>query len=190
MRVEELQLLRSDDLLNLARNPAANSRADAIRLLVERGSHLASHPDIATEAASMVYADPIILKKSDPASEHTGRKLPGLIDVLAHEVQSNRILEKKSSDLAANHGQLKEALREKTELIEQAATQTKQSLLREIRVLEKRHDARLKEAEERLENAEARVSRLERPWYIKVRDWFRVKGAITRTRLSHIFRRR
>jgi SMC interacting uncharacterized protein involved in chromosome segregation len=173
MRVEELNLLRNDDLLNLARNPVANSRADAIRLLVERGSHLASHPDIATEAASMVYADPIILKKSDPASEHTGRKLPGLIDVLAHEVKSTRALEQKSSALEENHGQLKEALREKTELIENAHKQSADSLVKQIQALEEKHESRLKEVEQRQGKAEARVSRLERSLWRKIADWFK-----------------
>jgi hypothetical protein len=173
MRVEELNLLRNDDLLNLARNPVANSRADAIRLLVERGSHLASHPDIATEAASMVYADPIILKKSDPASEHTGRKLPGLIDVLAHEVKSTRALEQKSSALEENHGQLKEALREKTELIENAHKQSADSLVKQIQALEEKHESRLKEVEQRQGKAEVRVSRLERSLWRKIADWFK-----------------
>jgi hypothetical protein len=174
MRDEELRLLRNDDLLNLARNPVANSRAAAIRLLVERGSSLASHPDIATEAASMVYADPIILKKADPASEIGARKLPGLIEVIAHEVKSNRALEQKSSVLETNHGQLKDALREKTELIESAHAATKQALLDQHEALKKIHESRFEEAEQRLQNAEARVSRLERSLWRKLVDW--IKG--------------
>lgn len=173
MRVEELQLLRSDDLLNLARNPVANSRTAAIRLLVERGSPLASHPDIATEAASMVYADPIILKKADPASEVTGRKLPGLIDVISHEVKSTRALEQRSSSIESNHEQLKESLREKTELIESAHAQTKQSLLQQIQDLTTTVEDRMTAAEERVQNAEARVTRLERNLWRKFVDWLK-----------------
>ncbi len=36
--LEQLQLLRSEDLSSLARNPVANLRDATIRLLIERGS--------------------------------------------------------------------------------------------------------------------------------------------------------
>jgi hypothetical protein len=55
--MEQLQLLRNEDLLSLARNPAADRRNDAIRLLIERGSHYAGHEDIAVAAAQMIHYD-------------------------------------------------------------------------------------------------------------------------------------
>jgi hypothetical protein len=44
---EQLNHLRNEDLLSLARNPAADRRDDAILLLVECGSPYAGHEDIA-----------------------------------------------------------------------------------------------------------------------------------------------
>lgn len=43
-----LKQLRDTDLFNLARNPAAFCRADALKLLVARGSVLSKHPDVFT----------------------------------------------------------------------------------------------------------------------------------------------
>lgn len=213
MRVEELALLRSDDLLHLARNPVANCRQAAIRLLVERGSPLAAHPDIHADAVAIIHSDPLILKKTDPASEISGRKLPGLLDVLAKEVASNRALEQKSSALESNLAETAVGLRgtiaEKESSLKQAHAELSDAVDAQVSALSQKlidtaskldSSQRLTAAElerkreslrdeillqlsdlvqkyeaygQRIEKAEARVSRLERPWYRKIWDWLR-----------------
>jgi hypothetical protein len=64
MTEPELNLLRNEDLLSLARNSVATVRQQAIRVLIERGSPLAGHPDISHEAAGLIYSEPAILKAS------------------------------------------------------------------------------------------------------------------------------
>ena len=121
MRKEELALLRDDDLLHLARNPSSNCRADAVRLLVERSSPHANHPEIAVEAAGLVHADPLILKKMDPASAIAAHKLPGLLDVLAKDVKDTRALEQKAGvleqNLARTGNELRGSLTEKEQAL-------------------------------------------------------------------------
>jgi hypothetical protein len=167
MRVEELQLLRNDDLLHLARNQSASCRADAIRLLVERGSALATHPDIATEAAALVYASPAILKKSDPASEHSARKLPGLIDVLARTVDDQRVLAQSHSALEGKHGQHVA----RVDGLETAHGKVLEELRGQIDSLRTDYRQRLGEAERRASVAEARIARMERSVWQKLREW-------------------
>ena len=128
MRTDELQLLRSEDLLNLARNPSAGCRKDAIRLLVERGSHYAIHPEIHAEASALIHSDPLILKKSDPASEVSGRKLPGLLDVLAKDILDTRALEQKSSAIEQRVHQKTEELRGSLNEKENALKQRQEEL--------------------------------------------------------------
>jgi DNA anti-recombination protein RmuC len=111
MRIEELQKLRDTDLLHLARNQSANCRAAAIRLLVERGSKLAAHPDVYQESSALIHSDPTILKKISPVSEVVGRQLPGLLDIMAKETEANRALEQRSSTLENSLTETAEGLR-------------------------------------------------------------------------------
>jgi hypothetical protein len=60
----------SESLVQHDRNEAAQHRALAIRLLVERGSPLALQPDIVEEARALKLKDPAVL-------------LPGVIDIFA-----------------------------------------------------------------------------------------------------------
>jgi len=128
MTKEELALLRDDDLLHLARNPSCNCRAAAIRLLVERSSHHAGHPDIAAEASAMLHADPLILKKIDPAAAFSAHKLPGLIEILAKDVQDTRAVEQKASALEQNLNQTANGLRGTIDEKEQALKQQHEDL--------------------------------------------------------------
>jgi len=128
MRKEELALLRDDDLLHLARNPSCNCRADAIRLLVERSSHHAGHPDIAAEASALLHSDPLILKKIDPAAAFSAHKLPGLIEILAKDVQDTRAVEQKASALEQNLNQTASGLRGTIDEKEQALKQQHEDL--------------------------------------------------------------
>jgi len=128
MTKEELALLRDDDLLHLARNPSCNCRAAAIRLLVERSSHHAGHPDIAAEASAMLHADPLILKKIDPAAAFSAHKLPGLIEILAKDVQDTRAVEQKASALEQNLNQTADGLRGTIDEKEQALKQQHEDL--------------------------------------------------------------
>jgi hypothetical protein len=173
MRKEELALLRDDDLLHLARNPSCNCRADAIRLLVERGSRHASHPEIAVDAANLIHSDPIILKKVDPASAVAAHKLPGLIDVLANEVKSNRALENKSSALEQNltdtASELKSHLRATAQNLASQHEQTKSALLEQLKQLFETTELYGK----RIAESEARLARLERSLWRKFWDWLR-----------------
>src|ERR1700733_8643773 len=86
----DLEQLPDDQLFNVARNPSAVHRKTALRILVERASLFAGHPDIADEARELVLEDPIVLKKVDPASGLQALRLPGVIDVLA-DLQSKRL---------------------------------------------------------------------------------------------------
>jgi hypothetical protein len=86
----DLDLLDDNSLFSVARNPSAAHRLLAIRVLVERASLFAGHPDIADEARELVLEDPIVLKKVDPASGLQALRLPGVIDVLA-DLQSKRL---------------------------------------------------------------------------------------------------
>jgi hypothetical protein len=128
MRKEELSLLRDDDLLHLARNPSCNCRADAIRLLVERSSHHAGHPDIAAEASALLHADPLILKKIDPAAAFSAHRLPGLIEILAKDVKDTRAVEQKASALEQNLNQTADGLRGTIAEKEQALKQQHEDL--------------------------------------------------------------
>jgi hypothetical protein len=96
--LDELRLLPSDDLFNIARNVAAERRVDAIRILVERGSPYCGHQDISTAAAALVHGDPSILKTTDPSVHVVGR-LPGVLDIIARTVERTGVLENKVSDL-------------------------------------------------------------------------------------------
>lgn len=78
METPDLTNLRDDDLLHLARNPAAEFRQLAILLLVERSSLLAQHEDIAAEAGHFVLPHPLILKTIDPERTTSSIKLPEL----------------------------------------------------------------------------------------------------------------
>ena len=177
MRVEELQLLRNDDLLHLARNQSASCRADAIRLLVERGSALATHPDIATEAAALVYASPAILKKSDPASEHSARKLPGLIDVLARTVDDQRVLAQSHSALETTHGRALEELRGQIDSLRTDCGQRLDEAERRVSASVQRLSLELAKAKADLETAldkhDARIKLLERTVWQKICDWWK-----------------
>ena len=150
--IAELNLLRNEDLLNLARNPAAHSRKHSIRLLVERGSHLAGHPDIATESEALIYSDPTVLKKADPASAFLAHRLPGLVDVLAQEVHSVRALHSKHDEFQSDISRLDD---ETLSL-----------------------DENIKTIAGRLEAAEARLMLLEPSVWRKCLDlWKRITGA-------------
>jgi hypothetical protein len=88
-----LELLPSEVLFNLARNPAAVERMLAIQILVERGSEFATKPDISLEAEQFIIDHPRILAKIDPAGTlMAAQKLPGLVDVVACEQERRRAL--------------------------------------------------------------------------------------------------
>jgi hypothetical protein len=59
---QTLAHLPDEQIFTVARNPSAAHRKLAIRLLVERGSLFAGHPDIGEEARDLVLEDPIVLE--------------------------------------------------------------------------------------------------------------------------------
>jgi hypothetical protein len=87
---DEFQHLRSEDLLNIARNESAVGRLLALELLVSRGSPLCGHPEIAAAAEQFVLSNPIVLKKIDPHAVASAIKLPGVVDCLDHFKKTER----------------------------------------------------------------------------------------------------
>lgn len=184
MTGEELQTLRSEDLLSLARNPSATVKRDALRLLIERASPHAAHPDVAEEAKVIILNDPGILKKADPGSIVFAHKLPGVLDVIVNEAAKTKLLESKAVRFADHIEQLVAAdnklykadldARIKTyELVGEISDEhqaTKEELLKTLEHLQYIAD----EYGNRLEAAEIRLALLERSLWRKIVDW--VKG--------------
>ncbi len=96
---QTLEHLPDESIFTVARNPSAAHRALAIRILVERASLYAGHPDIAEEARDLVLEEPLVLKQLDPGSSVYALKLPGVIDVIA-DAQAKRIA---LSNVVAEH---------------------------------------------------------------------------------------
>jgi hypothetical protein len=100
MSQTDLTHFRDEELLGLARNPAAQARQDAIRLLVERGSQLATHPDIVDEAAAFIHNEPRVLKKVTPLANF-GSVLPGVVDVVVRTIERTGQLESRAVQIEA-----------------------------------------------------------------------------------------
>lgn len=166
MQSDELHLLRSEDLLSLARNPAAKARHDAVRILVERGSPHAGHVDIIQEATDLVLNEPMILKKYDPSASAVTHKLPGLIDVINHEIKKTKALQARSTQLG-----------QETRFLELALTMKASDLRNDIHLVNEATKEELLElielAEARIEATEIRLVLLERSLWRKFVDWFK-----------------
>lgn len=176
MTSEELQLLRNEDLLSLARNPVATVKHDAIRLLVERGSPHAGHPDIVEEAARIIYLEPIILKKSDPASAVAANKLPGLLDVIASEVKKVRTLEFRAGQFAEKHAvhetdllDLRLLLHRKHADMLELHNSVSKELMKTDSILSDEN----RSAHNKIQAAETRLALLERSLWRKFVDWLK-----------------
>ena len=175
MNIAELNLLRSEDLLSLARNPVATVRKEAIRLLVERGSQYAGHDDVVKEAGQIIYADPRILKTCDPASAVFAQKLPGLLDVIGNEADKTKELQQKARDFDDKHAAhdredvyLHDFALNLSTVLAGKLDETKSYLLR--------HDAELfTVTQERIKAAETRLALLERSLWRKFVDWLKRK---------------
>lgn len=151
---DEMRHLRSDDLFGLARNPAAQQRQEAIRILVERGSPHCGHPDIAAEAAGLVHGDPSVLKTTDP-SVHLAGRLPGVLDVLARTVERAGALENSTiaiqSDIVRHADSMKETEARLLTGITESSRKLATAVAAEISALDRRvaqltqlHDQRLR----------------------------------------------
>jgi hypothetical protein len=97
--IDEMRLLRNEDLLHLARNTAAAHRRAAVQVLVERGSEHAGHPEIADIASGIIHSNPAILKQANPAMSAGAHKLPGLLDIVAGLKSRIDALEARASQL-------------------------------------------------------------------------------------------
>lgn len=171
MTSEELRSLRSEDLLSLARNPAAQVRREALWLLVERGSHHAGHPDVAEAATQLILNHPLILKTTEPGC--FAHKLPGLLEIVANEARKTTKLERKTSDIAND---LSFSQRDLLVLRLLVIESTKELARKddELSGYIKELDDLATEHDKRLEAAEIRLALLERSLWRKISDW--VKG--------------
>lgn len=206
MTPNELKTLRDDDLLHLARNQSAVQRMDAIRLLVERGSPHAMHPEIARQSTEIIHNEPKILGQIDPATSSRAAKLPGVLDVVSRHGQRVGELEARAGNLEACHTAMSASLHEERDARKssvQNLSERVDSEHKDIRATAKsdrlsaqvatREEAktradetnrladdfakRLSEVRRQFEKDKRslldRIELIERPWYIKIRDWFR-----------------
>jgi hypothetical protein len=192
--LRDLQNLPDEQLFNVARNPAAVYRGLAMRLLVERASLFAGHPDIAEECRELVIQDPIVLKKVDPAQALHALRLPGVIDILA-DLQTRRIaLTRTVAEHNATHTKEIESLgstvsnnRDAAELaLRQAYSSLWKDATVKIFTLKTEHDeqiAALRAAHEReIADAKARLVLLERSPWRKLTDWVKSRWSRLRKR--------
>lgn len=107
----DLNQFRDEELLALARNPAAHARHDAIKLLVERGSQLATHPDIVDEAAAFIHNEPRVLKRITPLANF-GSMLPGVVDVVVRTIERTGQLESRAVQIEATAREHQQTLTE------------------------------------------------------------------------------
>jgi hypothetical protein len=161
--MEQLQLLRNEELLSLARNPAANLRTDAIRLLIERGSSYVGHADIAAAAGHMIFREPALLKKCDPGAEVLARKLPGLLDVVATEVKKTHELEQKAGECEGRHVTIAAAVENLRSELDDIKREHREGIDQIFKKLDATHST-----------AEARPARLERSLWRKFVDWIKL----------------
>jgi hypothetical protein len=192
--LHDLQNLPDEQLFNVARNPAAVHRGLAMRLLVERASLFAGHPDIAEECRELFIQDPIVLKKVDPAQALHALRLPGIIDILA-DLQTRRIA------LTGKVDEHNEAHRQSIATLEatvsanrdagELALRAAYSLLwrdgaTKIYNLKMEHDtaiATLRSDHEReIAEAQARLALLERSSWRKFTDWVKSRWSRLRKR--------
>jgi len=110
MHKEELTNLPDDVLLGIARNPSAVDRKAALRVLVQRGSGHAAHPELLPEARSLILDSPAVLKDANPFVNGTAHKLPGLVDVVTNHIERTRALENLVGDVDHKHSAEQERL--------------------------------------------------------------------------------
>ncbi len=110
MHKEELTNLPDDVLLGIARNPSAVDRKAALRVLVQRGSGHAAHPELLPEARSLILDSPAVLKDANPFVNRTAHKLPGLVDVVTNHIERTRALENLVGDVDHKHSAEQERL--------------------------------------------------------------------------------
>jgi hypothetical protein len=190
----DLEHLPEETLFNIARNPAAVHRGLAMRLLVERASLFAGHPDIAEECRELVIQDPIVLKKVDPAQALHALRLPGVIDILA-DLQTRRIaLTRTVAEQNTAHTKQIESLgstvSNNKDAAELALRQAYSSLWKDATVkiftLKTEHDEQIAalraDHEREIAAANVRLVLLERSPWKKFTDWVKARWSRLRKR--------
>ncbi len=188
----DLEILPEANLYDIARNPAAVHRGLAMRLLVERGSLFAGHPDIAEECRELVLQDPIVLKKVDPAQALHALQLPGVIDILAdlqtrrqaltctvaeHNATHTKNIASLEDTVTTNKAASEQALHDASVTLWSYFLKQTWQLAEDAAAQKIEHDKLRADHDAEIADAKARLALLERPLRQKVSDWLRARWA-------------